>query len=323
MNPFFSVIVPVYNRAHVLARALQSVLTQSCGDFEIVVVDDGSSDDPAAAIAALGDPRIRYLRQENRGGGAARNAGLDTARGRYIAPLDSDDEFLPGHLERMKSLLEGTTDLAGYARVVVDRGRGRSLLKPPRAIRQGEHMATYLLCDRGFVPTITLAVERELARRVRYHETIRFGEDTDFAIRLYLAGCRFAMLEEPGAVWHDLHDPKRTSAGRRGARMQAWVEEMKPRLPARAYHGCRGWTIAKGIAPDHPWRALMLYATALRHRCYRPRLAAIVFLQIFLPDNLYRRIADRAIEWLSLRKSAVPPAATMPVVASSTPTQPC
>ena len=82
---------------------------------------------------------------------------------------------------------------AGYARIVVDRGQGRTFLKPPRAIREDEDMGEYLLCARGFVPTITLVVERELAKRVRYHVNLRAAEDTDFAIRLSLAGCKFVM----------------------------------------------------------------------------------------------------------------------------------
>ena len=314
MSPFFSVIIPVYNRAHVLGRALSSVFAQTCQDFEIVVVDDGSSDDPAAVIAQFNDPRIGYIRQKNRGGGAARNAGIDAARGRFIAPLDSDDEFLPHHLERMQALLEGTTDLAGYARVLVDRGNGRTLLKPPRAIRPGEHMANYLLCDRGFVPSITLAVPREMAAEVRYSEYLRFAEDTDFALRLYLAGCRFRMLEEPHAIWHDLGDANRTSANRKGARLAGWIERMRPHIPARAYYGCRGWTIAKGVAPSDKWKALALYLTALLHGCYRPRLAVIVCLQIFLPDGAYRRMADTAIGWLGRLR----PKASRPKLASLT-----
>ena len=306
MRPLFSVIIPVYNRAPVLRRALSSVLAQSCQDFEIVVIDDGSSDNPAQVVADFSDLRIRFIRQPNRGGGAARNAGIDVARGRFIAPLDSDDEFLPGHLERMKQLLNCSSNMVGYARVLVDRGNGRSLLKPPRALRPGEHVATYLLCDRGFVPTITVCLETALARRVRYAEHLRFAEDTDFAIRLFLEGYRFAMLEEPGAVWHDLHDPHRASANRKGARLAEWIEELRPQIPAKAYYGCRGWTLAKGIAQQNRLKALQLYAEALLHGCYRPRLAAIVFLQIFLSDSLYRRVADRAIGALGfMRKRPV------------------
>ncbi|MFL5236343.1 MAG: glycosyltransferase family 2 protein [Rhizomicrobium sp.] len=302
MSPFFSVVIPVYNRAHALGRAARSVLAQSCHDFEIVVVDDGSCDDPAAVVAQLSDSRITFVRKENGGGGSARNFGIDLARGQFIAPLDSDDEFLPGHLERMKQLLESSTGVAGYARVVVDRGNGTTFLKPPRAIRADEHMATYLLCERGFVPTITIAVDTATARRIRYAEHLRFGEDTDFAIRLFLRGCRFEMIEEPGAVWHDLHDTNRTSASRKGARLVPWLEELRPNIPPVAYHGCRGWTVAKGLAPRNKLSAFALYANAVLRGCYRPRLATIIFLQIFLSDALYRHIADHAIGLMSKLK---------------------
>ena len=313
MKPFFSVVIPVYNRAAVLGRTLESVVSQTCQDFEVIVVDDGSSDDPAAVVAQFADSRIHLLRQENKGGGAARNAGIDTAIGRFIAPLDSDDEFLPGHLERMKQLLESSSNIVGYARVVVNRGNGRTLLKPPRAIRAGEHMATYLLCDRGFVPTITVCVETAVARRVRYPEDLRFGEDTDFAIRLYLEGCRFTMLEEPGAIWHDLYDLKRASANRKGARLAHWIEKIKPRIPEAAYHGCRGWPVAKGVATQDKLGALRLYAAAVVRGCYAPRLAVVIFLQIFLSDVHYRRIADRVIGLLGTRRRKVSPHLASPV----------
>ena len=133
---------------------------------------------------------------------------------------------------------------------------------------------------------------------MRYSEGWRAAEDTDFAIRLFLAGCTFRMVEEPGAVWDDTYDPNRTSAGRKGARLIPWLEQMKPKIPSRAYYGCRGWAIAKGVVQDNPWRALRYYLGAVLRGCYNPRLAAIIFLQIFLSDALYRRIADRAIPFV-------------------------
>lgn len=293
--PFFSVVVPAFNRAAVLEIALRSVLDQTFQDFEIVVVDDGSTDNPAAVVERIGDPRVRLIRQENQGGAAARNTGIDAAIGRFIAFLDSDDVFLPHHLEAMHDLLKNTTNTAGYARVVVDRGDGRVILKPPRALRPGEHMATYLLCDRGFVPTISLVVENQLAKRVKYTTGYRYGEDTNFAIGLYLAGCDFVMAEKPAAVWRDTFDPNRSSSGRKGARLIPWIESLRGKIPEAAYHGCRGWIIAKGLAPTDKLGALRLYLTALRHRCYSPGLAAAVLLQIFLPDSLYRGLADTAI----------------------------
>lgn len=297
-SPLFCVVIPVFNRAQPLRRALRSVLDQTCQDFEIVVVDDGSTDDPKSIVDAIGDPRIRFIRQDNRGGGAARNSGIDQARGRLVAFLDSDDVFLPAHLDTMRHLLDGTNDTAGYAPMIVDRGKGRTFVKPPRAIEAGEHMANYLMCDRGFVPTITLVLERKVARRVRYSDTLPFAQDTDFAIRLYLAGCKFVMAGQPGAVWRDISDPNRASAGRKGARLTTWIEQLRPRIPANAYYGCRGWMIAKGVAAANPRAAFGLYCQAVSRGCYSARLAATIFLQIFFSDRLYRRLADGVISLL-------------------------
>ena len=301
VQPLFSVIIPVFNRAPVLGQAIASVLAQTCQDFEIIVVDDGSTDNPVTVVAAIGDPRIRILHQPNRGGGTARNTGIDAAQGRFIAPLDSDDVFLPHHLQSMKTLLEGTAGIAGYARIEVNRGDGRRFLKPPRAILPGEDMAEYLLCERGFVPTITIVVEREMAKRVRYHPQLRAAEDTDFAIRLALEGCEFKMLEQPGAVWNDLHDPGRSSATRRTTLFGAWLDTMEPHLTRRAFRGARGWAYAKMLSRSGQKRkALGLYLSALWHGCYRPRLAAVVLLQIFLSARNYRTMADMAIGWLHM-----------------------
>lgn len=301
MTPLFSVVIPVFNRAQVLEQAIRSVLAQTCQDFEIVVIDDGSHDQPEKTVARVGDPRVRIIRQDNQGGAAARNHGFDEARGRFVALLDSDDRFLPHHLENMRALLENAENTVGYARMIVDRGDGITLLKPPRAIRPGEHMATYLLCDRGFVPTITVALPTEIARRVRYGREWRAAEDADFAIRLFITGCEFRMIEEPGAVWDDTYNPNRTSAGRKGARLLPWIEQMKPFIPSQAYYGALGWAIAKGVAVTKPLTALRYYLNAVLRGCYKPRLAAIIFLQIFLPDGLYRRIADRAIPFVPRR----------------------
>jgi glycosyltransferase involved in cell wall biosynthesis len=302
MTPFFSVVIPVYNRAAGLRDVLTSVTTQTEQDFEIVVVDDGSVDDPSRVVEELADSRISICRQANRGGAAARNTGIERARGRFIAFLDSDDRFLPGHLATMRKLLEYTRNVAAYAPIVVNRGGGHTFLKPPRAIAGDEHMATYLLCDRGFVPTITLVVEAGLARRVRYDESLRFAQDTDFAIRLYLAGCRFVMAEAPGAVWNDVVDGTRVSAGRKGARMIEWLERTRPDIPERAYDGARGWMIAKGLAPTQPLQALRLWFIAVVRGCYAPRMAAVIFLQIFFPDWAYRRLVNSIV---SLFRGAV------------------
>jgi glycosyltransferase involved in cell wall biosynthesis len=308
-RPHFSVVIPVYNRAHLLGDALGSVLCQRDQDFEIIVVDDGSADDPVGVIARHNDRRIRFIRQANLGGGAARNAGIDAAKGKLVAFLDSDDRFLPGHLAAMRKLVPEGGDIVGYSRLIVDRGLGRMILKPPRAIGPSEHMATYLLSERGFIATSTVVVPIAWARKIRFHEKLRAAEDTDFAIRLYLAGCRFAMEEEPGMIWRDRFDVARLSADRGSDEIAQWIEDLRPSIPERAYYGCIGWARARQIASRNRVAALSDYARALLHGAYKPSLAPIVFLQVALSDRQYRLVADGAISYLRAGLTARSPAA--------------
>jgi glycosyltransferase involved in cell wall biosynthesis len=99
--PAVSVIIPTYNRGYCIAQCLRSVLGQSFTDFEIIVVDDASSDDTRAQVAAVADPRIRFVAHEtNRGGAVARNTGIRIAHGEFIAFLDSDDSWQPDKLAK-------------------------------------------------------------------------------------------------------------------------------------------------------------------------------------------------------------------------------
>src|SRR4051812_32406172 len=92
--PFFSIVIPTFNRARLLREALESVFAQEFTDYEVLVVDDGSTDDTQAELARHGE-RVRVLRQENQGQGAARNLGIEHATGSYVVFLDSDDVWFP------------------------------------------------------------------------------------------------------------------------------------------------------------------------------------------------------------------------------------
>lgn len=107
-TPLVSIIIPTFNRAGVLPKALDSVLTQEYHDWELIVVDDGSTDDTPRVIADYQRriPALRYVRQTNRKQAAARNHGMRLARGKYLAFLDSDDEWLPGKLRRQAAILD-------------------------------------------------------------------------------------------------------------------------------------------------------------------------------------------------------------------------
>lgn len=97
--PFFSIITPTFNRAHLLGKMIASVLAQTYTDFEFILVDDGSTDDTKQLVDSYVDDRIRYLYQENGERGKARNTGVKSAKGAYVFFLDSDDLIYPNHLQ--------------------------------------------------------------------------------------------------------------------------------------------------------------------------------------------------------------------------------
>src|SRR4051812_15646446 len=107
MEPIVSVVIPVYCRAGTIMRALRSVMCQSFDNLEIVVVDDGSTDDTVAIVEAAHIPNLTLIRHpSNQGAAAARNTGIRASRGRYVAFLDSDDVWAPEKLSRQLSKLE-------------------------------------------------------------------------------------------------------------------------------------------------------------------------------------------------------------------------
>lgn len=97
-NPLISVVIPLYNKEPIIGQSLQSVLSQSFEDFEVIVVDDGSTDGSVSVVESFSDERIHLIRQENGGPSKARNTGTCAARGEWIVFLDADDEFLPDAL---------------------------------------------------------------------------------------------------------------------------------------------------------------------------------------------------------------------------------
>lgn len=98
-TPFFSIVVPTYNRAHLIDKTITTIITQEFKDFELIIVDDGSTDHTASVVNAFTDQRITYLKKVNAERGASRNYGRDHSQGKYINYFDSDDLMYPNHLQ--------------------------------------------------------------------------------------------------------------------------------------------------------------------------------------------------------------------------------
>jgi glycosyltransferase involved in cell wall biosynthesis len=129
-----SVIIPTYNRAHLIRRAIQSVLNQTYQDFEIIVVDDGSTDNTEEVVKSFNDARISYIRHENnKGEAAARNTGIKAAKREYIAFQDSDDESFPQRLEKQIKVFENESLKIGLVysdMILIDKKGKKRYIKP-------------------------------------------------------------------------------------------------------------------------------------------------------------------------------------------------
>jgi hypothetical protein len=182
-EPLVSVVIPAYNRAGVVPRAIESVRRQRYTTWEIVVVDDASRDGTAAVVERCGDRRIRCVRHPvNRGCPAARNTGIEAAAGEIVAFLDSDDEWLPDHLTSRLEAMDRTAARGAFGSQYVCRA-GRCLPRhlPPRPA--GVDLATYIVALRGRVQASSLVFHRAGLLDVRADESLWMHEDADLAIR--------------------------------------------------------------------------------------------------------------------------------------------
>jgi glycosyltransferase involved in cell wall biosynthesis len=208
-SPTVSVVIPAYNRAATIRPAIESVLRQSWTDFELLVVDDGSTDGTLEAAAAVKDCRLRLLANpRNLGAAAARNTGIRAARGRWIAFQDSDDEWLPLKLEKQmgRLLAPGADHIAAYCGMVVlsplerhgaRAGRLRLKYLPPAAETRVEGDLLPMLAWRNLVSTQTLVARRELIERAGgFDESFTAIEDHEFILRLAQLG-PIALVDEP------------------------------------------------------------------------------------------------------------------------------
>jgi glycosyltransferase involved in cell wall biosynthesis len=115
MRPHFSVVIPLYNKSQHIANTLNSVLCQNFDDFEIIIIDDGSTDGGGDVVAQINDDRITLIHQVNSGVSVARNCGVDQSKGEYVAFLDADDEWLPWHLDELDGLIKEFPDCGIYS----------------------------------------------------------------------------------------------------------------------------------------------------------------------------------------------------------------
>lgn len=197
--PKFSVVISVYNKEKYISKTLESVLSQSLDDFEIVILNDGSTDNSEAEILKLKDPRIRYFSEENQGAGAGRNYVIKKAKAEYIALLDADDIWFPFYLEEQNQLMESFPQEYVFA-------VGSKIYQNGRYFKK-----TYSLDENMSFPkkvnyfkaslrdsvlhSSTAVIHKSVFEEVGFYDpTIKSGQDTDLYIRI---GLKYKIVFDP------------------------------------------------------------------------------------------------------------------------------
>lgn len=192
-----SVIIPTYNAAEFLSLAIESAIKQSQPPLEIILIDDGSTDETPGIARGFGDS-VRYIRQANQGVSSARNRGLAMARGEWVAFLDADDQFLPGKLERQLAVArqKPELDIVHSGWVLVDEaGKTLDVVEPWKDAPRLD-LETWLLWKPVFPGA--LLMRTEAVRKVGgFDVSLSHAEDVDLILRMSLEGSRATWLREP------------------------------------------------------------------------------------------------------------------------------
>jgi len=206
--PKVSVILPTYNRAHIIEKAIQSVLKQTYQDFEIIIIDDGSKDDTEKIIRGFQekDNRIKYIRFEENKGAAARNAGINMSKGEYITFQDSDDEWVIDKLEKQMKVIETSSEnivvYCGFWRIDGD----EKTYIPDINISNREGNIHKELLKRNFIGTPSiLLLKKNLEKIGMFDENLSRLQDWDLAIRLSKY-YNFKLIDEPLYISYVLSD---------------------------------------------------------------------------------------------------------------------
>ena len=208
MQGSISVIVPTYNCGRFIGEAIESILRQTHAPDEIIVVDDGSSDDTEEVVGRFVDPRLRYIRQDNAGVSVARNTGLSAASGEYVAFLDADDRWRPRSLERLYELLscepQAVCAFANFIRFndgaeTLERDQFhyypelRDLPRRPGALEgsyvlEGDAFCSLVAC--GEIPAYTqvMMFRRQLIQGVRFNPKLRICQDMEYVLQTFMRG---------------------------------------------------------------------------------------------------------------------------------------
>ncbi len=197
--PKFSVVISVFNKEKYIANTLKSVLAQTYSDFEIVILNDGSTDNSEAEILKFTDSRIRYFSKENSGASAARNFTIQQATSEYIALMDADDYWYPFYLEEQNRLINNYPQESVFATATEIKRNGKKFSNSYSIKTQGEKsmLVDYFEASQfdSILHSSSTVLKKEVFEKIgAYNPKIKSGEDTDLYVRI---GLKYKVVFSP------------------------------------------------------------------------------------------------------------------------------
>ena len=191
-----SVIIPTYNREKVIKKSIESVLNQTYTNIEVIIVDDGSTDNTKAVVNSIKDNRIKYIYQNNQGACVARNRGIAEAQGDYIAFQDSDDEWENDKLEKQLKCFNDDIDF-------VSCGMEKDTRYKIKSVDLNYDISLENILKYNVMSTQTMIMKRKVCKKVKFDQTFKRLQDWDFLLQVYLAGFKIHYLNEHLVLTHD------------------------------------------------------------------------------------------------------------------------
>jgi glycosyltransferase involved in cell wall biosynthesis len=237
--PSVSTVIPTRNRPDLVVRAVMSALRQTFTAIEVVVVVDGPDQVTVQALSEISDPRLRVVALENSVGGAeARNLGVRSSRGQWIALLDDDDEWLPEKIEKQLAAAEASS--ADHVLVVctfVERSPIREdVMRPRRLPRPGESICEYMFDFLCYFQTSTFFCSRQLLLEVPFRKELKGFHDIDWFLRVNSRPkVKLEVVKELLSVYHAPEQRATITAGLHWEKRLAWGQENRGLMTRRAY----------------------------------------------------------------------------------------
>ncbi|MFD0767741.1 glycosyltransferase family 2 protein [Bacillus sp. CGMCC 1.60114] len=288
-----SVVIPTYNRSSLIKRTIDSVLNQTYTNFELIIVDDASTDNTEEIIKEYNDLRIKYIKlSENSSGTKPRNVGIQESKGEYIALLDSDDEWLPTKLEKQLKFIQQFNDdrVVCFTDLVLTGGKKVGYFAN-RDIDEGENILEYILLEKNWVQTSSYMFSSSIGKETLFDPGLKKHQDWDFCLRLSRNGAKFVRIPEYLTIYY--MDERSGRIGNNNKYLQSldWIESVKDSISEKVKYAFLVRVVTKPLIFDHQRKkALSIYMQAWRHNVINISAFCKGVIKCITPLVVYRNI---------------------------------